>query len=404
MDWLSDAISRHGLGVGLLAVFFGGLALNLTPCVYPMIPVTVAFFSGQAAGSLRRAATLAFLYLLGLSLNYAVLGVLAAKAGLLFGSWLQSPAVLVGLAAMVVALSLSMFGLYDLRLPAAWTSRLGQASVGYWGAFVMGIVVGLVAAPCIGPFVLGLLLLVSKLADATAGFLLFFSLGLGMGLPYLLLGIAAHRISHLPKAGAWMVWCKKALGMVLLGLALYFVRPLLPARLTAAAVIGLLAGGGVYLGWLEATASPSRRFVLVRRAAGAALLVAAVLAAWPRPSLGPRVAWAPYTDAAFAQAARERRPILIDVYADWCLPCVEMDRVTFRHPDVVQALSAVTTLRVDATRDISPEASALLERRQVYGAPTILLFDRQGRERDDLRIVGFTKPDELLRILAQLAS
>ena len=401
LGWLGDFVSRHGLWVGLIAVFFGGLALNLTPCVYPMIPVTVAFFSGQAAGSLRRSLHLAFLYVIGMSLNYALLGLVAARTGALLGSWLQQPAVLLAVAASMVGLSLSMFGFYDLRLPSSITTRFGQASTGLWGAFVMGLVVGLVAAPCIGPFVLGLLLFVSRLANPAAGFLVFFVLGLGMGLPYVILGAAANHIGRLPKAGGWLIWSKKVLGIMLVGLALYFVGPLVSTRVLWIAVIGLLLASGVYLGWLERSSAGSR-FRWVRRLVGSALVLSAVAIAWPRHAAGPAVPWVPYSDAAFEQARRDHRPILIDVYADWCLPCVEMDQVTFHDAKVIQTLASVSTLRVDATLDVSDETAAFLERYDVFGAPTILFFDRNGAERQDLRLLGFMPPGGFLQVLGQL--
>ncbi len=404
LDWLSDLVSRHGLWVGLIGVFLGGLALNLTPCVYPMIPVTLGFFSSQASGAVGRTALLALLYVLGISVNYALLGVVAAKTGVLFGSWLQQPVVLIAITVVMVALALSMFGLYELRLPYAVTRHLGQASAGLWGAFVMGLVVGLVAAPCIGPFVLGLLLVVGRLANPIAGFLLFFMLGLGMGLPYVVLGMAANRIGRLPKAGEWLLWSKKALGLVLLGVALYFVRPLLPPRATWLAAVSLLVAAGVYLGWLERSQRRGHAFMWIRRLIGSTLILVAVIVAWPRmPSAkAPAVTWVPYSEAVFAQAQRRQRPILIDIYADWCLPCVELDHTTFRHADVVQALSSVTTLRLDVTRAVSPEGEKLLERYHVYGAPTVLVFDRTGQERQDLRVLGFVRPATFLELLKKL--
>lgn len=355
LSWLSEAISRRGLAVGIPLALIGGLALNLTPCVYPMIPVTLAFFSSQAGGKLGRAASLAFAYVLGISLNYAVLGLVAARTGMLFGSWLQQPAVLILVAAVIVVLALSMFGWYELRLPETLSRRLGQAPTGLWGAFLMGALVGLIAAPCIGPVILGLLLLVGQLANPALGFVLFFALGLGMGLPYVVLGVAAHQIGQLPKAGAWLVRAKWLLGVVLLGVALYLLNPILPGLLT-----------------------------------------------WPKPQPASSLRWVPYTEAALAQAKDEHRPALVDIYADWCLPCVEMDQVTFRHPDVIRALESVVTLRVDATREVSPEAQALLERYQVYGVPTLLLFDRAGTERKELRLAGFLAPKEFLERLKQI--
>lgn len=402
-DWLADVITRQGLWIGGFAVFLGGLALNLTPCVYPMIPVTLAFFSGQSSGKFGRTVLLAFLYVLGLSLNYAILGLVAAKTGSLFGAWLQQPVVLIAIAGIVILLSLSLFGLYDFRLPQALAQRFSRASSGFLGAFMMGMVVGLVAAPCIGPFVLGLLLLVSQLANPAAGFFLFLALGLGMGLPYMVLGIAANQIGRLPKAGAWMLWSKKVLGVMLLGVALYFIKPLLPAVVTRVTAAGLLIGAGIWLGWVSYVEGERSWFRLGRRIVGGLVLAVAVLWIWPRPAAGPLVAWVPYNEAALEQAQRDGKAVLIDIYADWCLPCVEMDHTTFRNPRIVELLStSVVPLRLDVTREVSPEGERLLQRYDVFGAPTVLLFDRTGKERQDVRVTGFIGSDGLLERLQRL--
>ncbi len=402
VDWLSRILGAHGFWVGLLAVFVGGLALNLTPCVYPMIPVTLAFFSQQANRSIGRTLQLALLYVVGISCSYALLGVLAAKTGALLGAWLQQPLILLLIASMIVALSLSMFGLYEFRLPGFLTRRIGQASTGLWGACAMGLMVGLVAAPCIGPFVLGLFLYTSQQADVVRGFLLFFTLGLGMGSPYLLLGMAANRIGQLPKSGAWMAWMKKVLGVVLLALALYFIRPIVPAGLLTVLVIALLLWAGIYLGWLERTPSRSTFFLWVRRLVGATLILCAIFLAWPRPHPGATVSWQPYSEARLAEAQRNGQPAIIDIYADWCLPCVEMDRVTFHHAEGIHALGSVVALRIDVTRDVPPDAEALVERLHIFGVPTVLLFDRNGHERQDLRITGFVSPEDMVQRLAKL--
>lgn len=398
---IGHAIRERGLLFGFLAVFFGGLALNLTPCAYPMIPITLAFFSGQSATkSRRRTWALAILYVSGMALSYAVLGLLAAQAGALFGAWLQHPAVLVVIAGAIVGLALSMFGLYDLQMPSFITRRLSRAPTGLLGAFSMGLVFGVVVAPCIGPFIGSLVLYVAEQSRPVLAFFLFFVLGLGMGLPYLVLGVAAHRVRHLPKAGAWLVWSKKALGLVLLGLALWFIRGLLPEWLLRPAVAVLLCAGGVYLGWLERSRSHGWRFQRLRWAAGAVLVGAAVAVLWPQPPAVPGVQWVPFSQTALEEAQRAHRPIVIDVYADWCLPCVELDHVTFRHPDVVAALQGVTTLRLDGTQELSPEAEAFATRYRVFGMPTVLLFDRTGKERMTLRLLGFEGPREFLKRLA----
>ena len=403
LEWLGTFIRERGLFLGMLLVFVVGLGLNLTPCVYPIIPVTVAFFSGQSSGSTWRTLQLAILYVLGISLSYAALGAVTASAGVLLGAWLQQPVVLIVIAGTIVALALSMFGLYDLRLPSVVTQRLGRSSSGMLGAFSMGLVFGLIAAPCVGPFVGGLILFVTQQGDPRLGFLLFFILGLGMGLPYVVLGMAAQRVTQLPKAGPWLIWSKNVLGVILLGLALYFLRPLLPSRVLWLAVVTLLAGAGLYLGWLERSPARGLRFLWVRRVVGSLCDVSALVMAWPRPQAAVTlVNWESYTEAAFAQAQRAGRPIIVDVYADWCLPCVEMDHVTFHHPDVVKALGSVETFRLDVTDEVSADGERLITRYGIYGAPTILLFDRSGTERKELRILGFEPPEEFLELLKRI--
>lgn len=400
-----DGLLHHdALWLAFVGTFLGGLALNLTPCVYPTIPITIAFFSGQAKGRLATIAWLATCYVLGMSLTYAVLGTVAAQTGALLGSWLQQPIVLIGIATLIVALALSMFGLYEIRPPSWITRRFGQAKGGSLGAVVMGLTVGLIAAPCIGPFVLGLLLFASQLGNPWLGFGLFFTMGVGMGLPYVWLGIFANRAAQWPKGGIWLVWIKKVLGIVLLGLALYFLKPLMNAAVFRWVLIAGLAAAGLYLGWLERSRLQGV-FMWVKRLVGVACVGAALaLVPFRASDAGSSVAWQPYSAARLAQAARDGRPVLIDVYADWCLPCVELDHVTFRHPDVIERLSTFSTLRVDATLEIPQEAEALLERHDVYGVPTVLIFDANGRERTDLRVNGFVPPAELLKRLAKVRS
>jgi thiol:disulfide interchange protein DsbD len=228
-----------------------------------------------------------------------------------------------------------------------------------------------------------------------------------MGLPYMLLGMAARTI-RLPKAGAWMVWIKHALGLALVGLGLYFLRPLIPHELFRwMAVLGF-AAAGVFLGWLDRPDPFGARshggFVIARTIVGAGLIaLAAVLV--PRPSTQrPGVAWQPFTAAALEQAAQSGTPAIVDVYADWCIPCIELDHVTFRDPQVIQRLDRFARLRIDLTGEAAPEARALLERYDLFGVPTVLLFGPDGAERPDLRITGFVPPAELLRRLDRLAA
>ncbi|MCK4775549.1 MAG: sulfite exporter TauE/SafE family protein, partial [Candidatus Krumholzibacteria bacterium] len=242
-------VARRGAFVAFLIVFLGGLALNLTPCVYPIIPITVSYFGGQASGSKGNTLILALLYLVGMAAMYSTLGVIAALTGSILGSALQNPLVTAVVAGVMVLLALSMFGLYEIRIPARLSSVAGTAKKGYAGAFLMGLTVGIVAAPCIGPFVLGLLTFVGEKGDPMMGFAIFLTLSLGLGLPYVFLAVASGSISKLPRSGEWMEWVRKLFGVLLLAMAVYFLDPVLPETAYYILFGGLLAVGGVIMGF-----------------------------------------------------------------------------------------------------------------------------------------------------------
>ena len=223
--------AHHGWFVGFVFVFLGGIALNLTPCVYPLIGVTVAYFGNQGGGP-RRVLTLAILFRAGDRRDVLRCEFVAvAMSGGLFGAAMQNPYVLSLLAAMLVVLALSSFGMFSLQPPQWMLQRAGVARPGYAGAALMGLGMGVVAAPCIGPFVLGLLLMVERSASPVFGFALFFTLAIGLGLPYIFLALAAGSIRKLPRSGEWLAWVEQLFGFVLIGLALYFLDPVVPRHL-----------------------------------------------------------------------------------------------------------------------------------------------------------------------------
>ncbi len=227
---IATLIRERGLFLALLAVFLLGLGLNLTPCVYPMVPITVAYFGGIEGGTLRTLG-MALSYLLGLAVIYSGLGVLAAATGKLFGEVLQRPWVWWLAAAVMVAMALSFLGLYHLRAPSFLTRRLPKGGRGGpVGALLMGAFAGVVAAPCVGPATVALLSYVGITQDVGLGFALFFALALGLGSPYVALALFSQRLSRLPRTGVWTVWVERLLGFVLLGLALYFADYSEPLR------------------------------------------------------------------------------------------------------------------------------------------------------------------------------
>lgn len=391
----SDPFGGKSLPLLLGIVFLSGLALNLTPCVYPLIPITVSYFGRQAEGRGGRTFGLAVAYVLGMSVTYSALGVFAALSGTLFGAWLQRPLVLVAIATVVLALALSMFGLYELQAPHFITDRTGSRS-GPAGAFTMGLFVGFVAAPCIGPFVLSLLTYVAARGSASLGFGLFFTLAMGLGLPYLILGTATSGLSKLPRSGEWMVAVRKVFGFVLVALAVYFLRPLLPGKAFGWLMAAPLATGAAWFAFFEKSGARLSWFRGLKVAIAIGLAAAAAVLAWPHSDSG-QAAFAPYSERAIAEAKASGRPVLIDFAAAWCLPCKELEEKTFPDRRVREALSTWILLRGDLTRS-TPENEALKARWSVRGVPTIVFLGRDGNERGE-RLLGFEPPEALLERL-----
>lgn len=396
---ISALIAQHGLGVALIFIFLGGLALNLTPCVYPLIPITISYFGGQTGGRPARVFGLAVLYLLGMAVTYSALGVLAALSGSLFGAALQSPPVLIFIALVMVALALSMFGLYEFKVPMVLTQLAGGSKPGYFGAFFMGLTVGFVAAPCIGPFVLGLLTYVGTTGNPLLGFWMFFVLALGLGAPFLLLGTFSGLLQSLPRSGMWMVWVKKIFGVILLALAAYFVAPVLPVWLGTYLLPVILLAGGVYVGLIESSKFSSAVFPWLKRGAAAVFVALALWLAWPEQEAHAGT-WLALSDAALAQARQENKPVIIDFTADWCLACKELERFTFPHAEVRARAGSFVLLRGDLTQYGSPEVQAIRQQYQIKGLPTVVFLDAAGQEKPDLRVIGFVDGKEFARRMA----
>ncbi|MBI2440170.1 MAG: thioredoxin fold domain-containing protein [Lentisphaerae bacterium] len=388
---------ERGILLTLLAIFFIGLALNLTPCVYPMLSVTVSIFGAQSDARAAKVFWKAVLYVLGIATMYSALGTMAALTGGMFGGLMQSSWVLLIIALLLAALALSMFGLYEIRLPAALMNRLGGATAtGFLGIYLSGLVVGVFAAPCIGPPIIALLALVGAKGSPWFGFGSFFVLALGLGAPYLVLGTFSGLLKRLPKSGAWLIWVRKIFGVVLLGVAFFYAAlGFFPGLLRWTPIV-TLAVGGIYLGFLERSGNDRRIFRRIKWLLGAAAVASAValLILEPRTALE----WQSYRPESLAAAKAAQQPVVLDFYADWCIPCHELERRTFSDPEVQRALRGHARFKVDLTSMEAPESQELMKAFNVQGVPTVVFLDKNGRERPGTRVLGYLPPTEFLKI------
>ena len=437
-----DGALRSGHWWLVLGVFFGaGLLLSFTPCVLPMLPILSSIIVGQSGGSTSRSRGfgLALAYSLGMALVYTALGVAAGLAGEGLAAALQNPWVLGGFALMLAALSMSMFGFYELQLPAALRDRLDAGASrfkgGRWaGVFAMGGLSALIVSPCVAAPLAGALLYISQTRDVLLGGSALFALAAGMSVPLLLVGASAGAL--LPRAGAWMESVKRFFGVLLLGVAWWILSPVLPASvgvagwglllLMSASLFGAFdrlgesAGAGNRLGKAFGVAlallgaaqivgamggatdplQPLQRFAQKALPQGAGAVGAGSFTARAAVEDAPRfqrVKDLAELDAAVRSAGR---PVMLDFYADWCVSCKEMEHLTFSDPRVRARLDTMLLLQADVTQN-SPADRALLKRFNLFGPPGILFFDAQGRELAAQRVIGY---QDATRFLGSLTS
>jgi len=299
-------------------------------------------------------------------------------------------------------LALSMFGLYEMNPPAWLMQRLGGAdTTNVLGIFLSGLAVGVIAAPCVGPFVVALLAILAQRGDALFGFQAMFTLALGLGLPYLLLAMFSNLLQSMPRSGNWMLWVKKVFGVLMVGIGLYYVLIGFKPEWAPWVMPAALVLGGLYLGFVDAHGSEKRGFRNLKYAFGALAIVGGIAAGMALRTESIR--FQPYSDAAFQAAFASGRPVMMDFSADWCVPCHELDRYTFTDPRVKDLSRRYVALKVDLTRYNSPEAKALRERYGVTGVPEVLFFRPDGNEVREARVLGFMPPAPFLERMSFVA-
>lgn len=413
-DNLTQMLASDSL-IWTLVIFFGlGIGLALTPCVFPMYPILSGIIVGQGKKlSTAKAFSLSMVYVQGMAITYSLVGLVVASAGMKYQAYLQHPAVLIALAIMFFVLSLSMFGLYDLKLPSKWQEKMNtvsnnQKGGNVIGVFLMGVISGLVASPCTTAPLSGALIYVAQTGDLLQGFLALYVLSMGMGLPLLIIGTSGGKI--LPRAGSWMDIIKTIFGFLLIAVSIVMLGRIWPGLIsdilwsvwgisivgylmhqnkltefnwkqTTRAVLLLLALLGSFSYGLQAVMS---HFGFVSNSS-------VTLATGEQNHSFKRVKSLEDLDREIAAASAQGKTVMLDLYADWCVACKEFEAITFKDAAVLERMNKMVLLQADVTKNDAVDIE-LLEHYDVLGLPTLLMFDENGAVRDDLRVTGFMRP------------
>jgi thioredoxin:protein disulfide reductase len=412
-------------------IFLGGLFTSLTPCVYPLIPITVGVFGARKAESRLKATLLTSAYVVGMGLVFSILGVVAALSGKAFGSVLGNPWVVVGLAVFLLVLASSMFGAFEMALPTELNTKLSQiGGGGVVGALLMGSVAGFLAAPCTGPVLTGVLTWVSQTRDPLLGGLLLFIYALGIGVPFFLIGVFTVR---LPKGGQWMEWVKSVFGIALVALAASNLRDAFPSvRKFMAPVVDTLGSmglvgaavalvfGGVLLGAVHLSFQRPLPKALGVVAVVLALVLRTSSAEAPtqpmsaeEAALAKSLHWQlhfrpdhdnsvdPF-EVTLQKAKADCKPVMIDFFADWCAACKELDKLTYVEPSVAGESKRFVNVKVDGTND-HDVLTSLYARFKINGLPTVVFVSANGDVLDSPRVTGFLDAPAFLEQMKKVA-
>jgi len=420
---LQGIITKYGFWgyfIALGLAFVTGLLLSFSPCTYPMIPITVSIFAGQQR-TVGRGFVLSLFYVGSMAVMYGIMGLVVSLVGGVFGAWLASPGVVIGIAVVFVIFALSMFGLYEFQVPSGLRQKLGttRTSGGIGGSIVLGIVAALVVSPCVGPFVAGILLYVATHGSPLFGFIVLFTFAIGLGTLFVIIGTFSSAINALPGAGEWMESVKKFFGFVLLLMALYFLRTIVAPTVIAVLTGLVLLALGIFGGGFDRLASDARFFQRLKKfigilafLIGAYLLVGTMITRgfilppagnWlpggdvsVTESPGPLISWETDLESGLDRAKLENRPVLIDTWATWCANCRVLDERTFNNPAVAQEAQRFVPIKVQLESLGSETTTQFMTRfgMKTYSLPTTLLLDSQGNIKQILQ--GVVGPEDMV--------
>lgn len=392
----------------LLFVFLAGILTSFTPCIFPMIPITLAVLGHHAEKRTRlQNFSHSIIYVLGIATTYSSMGVIAALSGGIFGASLGNPWVLSTICILLLAMSLSMYGLFEIQVPAVLRNKFGnkKSKDGISGTYFTGLFAGIVASPCVGPVLVAILTYVSLSKNIFLGFTLLFTYALGLGLIFILLGAYSELAKKLPRSGPWMELFKFSLGTFMLGAFYYYLSLLIPMRwfdlslglglVVLASTYGAFLKNNSVIGHIKKGMLQAVLFI------GFAYLIVGALDL--RPYINSRMIseqqikhdsnlnWIPYSEAALKQAQKNQQPVIIDFWANWCAACHELEEATFTDPVVKEYAKNFVLLKFDATSE-SPELKVLKRTYRIQGLPTILFFDKNGQWQSNLTLTQFEEP------------
>lgn len=428
-DQIAETIKTGSIGLILLTFFGFGLLLSLTPCVFPMIPILSSVIVSQGSGlTVKRAFVLSLVYVLAMSVAYTIAGILAGLFGANLQAAFQTPWVIISFSLIFVALSLSMFGMYELQLPNALQSRLTKSSEGHGGVVgvaIMGFLSALIVGPCVAAPLAGALIYIGQTGDALIGGMALFALSIGMGVPLLIVGTSAGKF--MPRPGEWMENVKGFFGILLLGVAIWMISRVVPEPVTLLLWSSLVIFTAIHLGALEPLGRECRRCGRASvKALGVLLFLYGLMlfiggftgATNPlnplermnqpqdmlgsvRPAQAQASSKLPFMkihsviDLEEILAESEGKRVMLDFYADWCVACKELEHETFSDPDVIDELEEYVLIQADVTAN-SEDEKELSKEFGVFGPPAIIFFDEMGQQMEGQDLIGFHGPEEFI--------
>lgn len=405
-----------------MAVFFVGILTSFTPCILPMLPITLGVIGAKNTKSTFQSFTLSLTYVLGIAITYSILGVIAAMTGNLFGSLLQNSYVISSIAILFILMGFSMLDVFYVQVPSSIQTRLSSISQNqkkgtYLGVGLMGLISGLIATPCVGPVVVTILTYVAQTKNIFLGFWLLFFFAIGMGLILIIFGTLSNRMIKMPKAGAWTETVKKTIALLMFGIAFYYIKPILPYNIFTLLLGAFIVIISVFFGAfdkLEDLAANSTKFKkglsILFLSTGLYLFINSIAS---KDLLGSNITtiqeasktivantdelkWYKSESEGFKVAKSENKYIMIDFYADWCPACIELDKYTYTDKEVIKELQEFTAVKIDSTK-LTPEIKELFNKYGIVGLPAVIFLDKEGKVLDDYMLSGFEKPSEFIK-------